>query len=242
MKTQTMKTTIALCTALLVGSSALLAQDTTPATESAYAVTADFPFASKYVFRGVKLARASLQPSVEVAAGDFYTGVWSNIPLRNEHDGDITKEVDLYAGWTPKLTENLKADIGATLYWYPKAEASLADDSLEMFVGLNYTWGNFTPAVYVYRDFDLKTWTVQGSVGYSIPLKSLGTSLDLNVTVGAVSPKDGEAYNYYSAGVNLPYKLSDAVKLNLGLTYTENDIDQGKDPGLWGTVGVTASF
>ena len=237
-----MKKTILLCTALLAGTSAVLAQEASAVAESDYAVTVDFPFTSKYVFRGVKLGREAVQPSVEVAAGDFYTGVWSNIPLRNEHDGDVTKEVDLYAGWTPKLADNLKADVGATLYWYPSVSDGYADDTFEMFAGLNYTWGNFTPAVYVYRDFDLDIWTYQGSIGYSVPLASLGTSLDFNATAGAVSPDDGEIYGYYSVGVSLPVKLSDAVKLNFGLTYTENDLDHGKDPGLWGTAGVAVSF
>jgi uncharacterized protein (TIGR02001 family) len=238
-----MKKTITLCAALLAGATALTAQDSVPTmTEPAYAVTVDFPFVSKYVFRGVKIARESLQPSVEVAAGDFYSGAWSNIPLRNEHDGDISKELDLYVGYTPKITDNLKADLGATYYWYPRVGHGVDHDSFEVFGGLNWALGNLTPAVYVYRDIDLDVWTVQGSIGYSVPLKSWGTSLDFNATIGAVSPDHGEAYDYYSVGVNLPVKLSDAVKLNFGLTYTENDLDHGRDPGLWGTTGITASF
>lgn len=237
-----MKKTITLCVALFAAGSALTAQEATPTTESAYAVTVDFPFVSKYVFRGVKLGRESLQPSVEVATGDFYAGLWNNTPLRNEHDGDASKELDFYLGWTPKLTENLKADFGATYYVYPSMVGSWNNDSIEVFAGLNLALGNFTPALYIYRDFTLNSWTVQGSVGYSVPLKSLGTSLDFNATVGAVSPNNAEAYDYYSVGVNLPVKLSDIVKLNFGVTYTENDLDNGDDPGLWGTVGITASF
>ena len=237
-----MKKTITLCVALFAAGSALTAQEATPTTESAYAVTVDFPFVTKYVFRGVTLSRESLQPSLEVASGDFYAGLWNNTPLHNEHDGDASKELDLYVGWTPKITETLKADIGATYYAYPSIADGLNDDSFEVFVGLNWALGNFTPGVYLFRDIDLNVWTLQASVGYSIPLKTLGTSLDLNATVGAVSPHSGEAYNYYSAGVNLPVKLSDVVKLNFGVIYTENDLDGGKDPGFWGTVGITASF
>lgn len=238
-----MKKTITLCAALLAGGTCVWAQDNAAAVdEPAYAVTVDFPFVSKYVFRGVKLSRESLQPSVEIASGDFYAGLWNNTPLRNEHDGDASKEVDLYAGYTPSITENLKADIGVTYYAYPSIADGLNDDSVEAFVGLNWSVGNFTPAGYLYRDLDLDVWTFQASIGYSIPLTSWGTSLDLNATIGGVSPDHGEEYGYYSAGVNLPVKLSDVVKLNFGLTYTENDLDDGEDPGLWGTVGITASF
>lgn len=238
-----MKKTIILCTALLAGGTALTAADATSATsEAKYAVTVDFPYVTKYVFRGQTIAKDSIQPSVEVAAGDFYTGVWNNTPLRNEHDGNVSKELDFYAGYTPKLTDNLKADLGATYYWYPRVHSPVSSHSFEVFGGLNLAMGNFTPGVYVYRDLHLDTWTVQGAVGYSVPLKSAGTSLDFNATIGAVSPDHGEAYDYYSVGVTLPVKLSDAVKLNFGLTYTENDLDHGRDPGLWGTAGIVASF
>ncbi len=232
-----MKKTIALCAALLAGSAAFAAED-----ESTYAVTLDFPYVTKYVFRGVELARDSLQPSVEVSTSGLYLGVWSNVPLRNEDDGDASKELDLYVGYTPKLTENLSGDVGVTYYWYPSLDNGGSDSSLEVFAGLNLTLGNFTPAVYVYRDIELDTTAVQTSVGYSLPLTSIGTSLDFNATVGAVVPDEGETYCYYGVGVNMPYKLSDTVKLNVGLTYTENDLDGAEDPGLWGTAGITASF
>lgn len=244
-----MKKTITLCAALLAGGTSLWAQENASAAdESAYAITVDFPFVSKYVFRGVQLSRESLQPSVEITSGAFYAGLWNNTPLRNERDGDASKEIDLYAGYTPAITENLTADIGATYYAYPSIDEGMNDDSFEVYAGLNWALGNFTPAGYVYRDLDLDVWAVQGSIGYSIPLTSLGTSLDLNLTVGGVFPDHAEKYAFYSVGVNLPVKLSDVVKLNFGLTYSENDLDRKvgttawKDPGLWGTVGITAKF
>ncbi len=232
-----MKKTIALCAALLVSGAAFAADE-----ESTYAITLDFPYVSKYVFRGTQIARDSLQPSVEVSTSGLYLGVWGNVPLRHEDDGGASKELDVYVGYTPKLTENLSADVGVTYYTYPRYDGDGADDSTEVFAGLNLVLGNFTPSGYIYRDIDLDTTTLQSAVGYSFPLKSLGTSLDFNVTFGVVIPDEGETYCYYAAGVNVPYKLSDTVKLNLGLTYTENDLDHGKDPGLWGTAGITASF
>lgn len=240
-KPQTMKKTIALCAALLAGCTAFAAEDAVK-EESTYAVTLDFPYVSKYVFRGLQIARDSLQPSVEVSAGGLYLGAWGNVPLRHENDLGASKELDLYLGYTPKLTENLSADVGVTYYSYPRYDGDGADDSTEIFAGLNLTLGNFTPAAYIYRDIDLESTALQTSVGYSLPLKSIGTSLDFNATVGVVIPDVGETYCYYAAGVNMPYKLSDTVKLNVGLTYTENDLDHGKDPGLWGTAGITASF
>ncbi len=233
-----MKKTIALCTALLAAGSAFAADE-----ESTYAVTLDFPYVSKYAYRGLELARDSLQPSVEVSTGDLYLGVWSNVPLRKEHDAGASKEIDLYLGYTPKFTENLSGDFGLTYFWYPSMNTVSGEDSIEVSAGLNLTLGNFTPAVYLYRDIILDTTTAQASIGYSVPLKDLGTSLDLNLTAGAVWPDhDGGSYTYGSVGATVPVKLSDRVKLNFGLTYTVNDLSGEEDPGLWGTVGVTAKF
>ncbi len=236
-----MKKTFALCAVLAACATAFAADDAVE-TESSYSITVDFPYVTKYVFRGVELSRDSLQPSVELASGDFYAGLWNNTPLRNEHDGDASQEIDLYLGYAPQLTENLKGDFGITWYWYPWLDGNGDDNSVEVFAGLNYTLGNFTPSVYLYRDLDLEVTTAQFALGYSIPLKDLGTSFDLSASVGAVLPDEGEDYCYYSFGVNIPYKLSDSVKLNLGVSYTENDLDGGEDPGVWGTVGITASF
>ena len=230
-----MKKTFALCVALLACGSAF-AQE-----ESETAVTMELPYVTKYVFRGLQIAKDSFQPSVEVTSGSVYGGVWSSIPLHDRRDKE-TQEIDLYAAYAPKLTDKLSADIGITYYYYPRVDRPDANDSLELFAGLNATLGNFTPAAYIYRDLVLDTTTLQTSIGYSVPLKGLGTSLDLSVTFGSVIPDHDERYCYYSAGVNVPYKLSDRVKLNVGVTYTENDLDYEKDPGLWGTASIAISF
>jgi uncharacterized protein (TIGR02001 family) len=236
-----MKKTLSLCAALLAGGIALHAAD-----EYTYSVTADFPYVTQYVFRGVKIAKSSVQPSVELAVENFYAGIWNNTPLTSMHDGNISKEIDLYAGYTPKITDKLKADIGATSYRYPWADDGFSKQSFEVYLGLNATLGNFTPSIYVNRDLDLRVTTVQTSVGYSLPLTDLGTSLDFTATAGIVSLDDSEAsltgYRYYSIGVNVPYKLSDVVKVNAGVNYTFNDINGASDPGLWGTIGVSAQF
>jgi len=231
-----MKKTIALCTALLACGSAF-AQE-----ESEYAVTMDMPVVTKYVFRGVQIAKSSFQPSVQLTSGNLYGGVWSSVPLRNKHEEIASTEVDLNVGYMAKLTEKLTADIGVNGYFYPNKSHDDGDYSVESFVGLNLELGNFTPKVYVYRDFNLDNYTVQGSLGYSVPLKKFGTSLDFSVTAGSVFQDDGEDYNYCGVGVNVPYKLSDRVKLNVGLSYTANDLKGVDDPGLWGSASIGITF
>lgn len=239
-----MKKTIALCSVLLASSVAFAADEATipVTTESSYAVTVDFPFVTDYVFRGVQLANESFQPSVELTYGSVYAGVWSNVPYHHEHDGDFSKEIDLYVGYTPKITDSISADIGLTYYSYPWTDDSWDNDSFEGFVGLNMTVANFTPAVYVYHDLTLDTTTLQTSVGYSLPLEKYGTSLEFSAAFGAVHVHNGEDYCYYTFGVNVPYKLTEALKLNVGFNYTKNDIDHADDPGAWGVVSLTYSF
>src|SRR5476651_375998 len=44
-------------------------------------VKLDLPYASKYVYRGLQLAKASIQPSLDLSADDSYAGVWFNSPV-----------------------------------------------------------------------------------------------------------------------------------------------------------------
>jgi len=216
----------------------------TPVQESklSYSVTVDFPYASKYVFRGIENAKDSIQPSIEVASGNFYAGVWTNWtnqPITNNSDN----EIDFYAGYGIPLNDVWKLDVGATFYYYPEADKSSLDEhTFEGYVGLTGTIQGFTPGIYAYYDFDLKAFTVQGSVGYSVPLESSGTSLDFTATLGNVSPDVGDDYLYYGIGVNMPFKLTDKATFAVGVQYASNDLDGADGDHLWFTTGLTVGF
>jgi len=225
----------ALILAFLAGSLGLNAQE----SKLSYSVTVDFPYASKYVFRGIEYAKDSIQPSIEIATGNFYAGVWSNQPVTNNSDN----EFDFYAGYGIPMNDTWKLDVGATLYYYPEADtSSFEEKTFEGYVGLTGTVAGFTPGIYAYYDFDLKAFTLQGSVGYSIPLETAGTSLDFSVTLGNVSPDVGDDYMYYGVGVNLPYKLTERATFAIGAQYASNDLDGADDNHLWFTAGLTVGF
>jgi uncharacterized protein (TIGR02001 family) len=90
----------ALILALLATRLGLNAQE----SKLSYSVTVDFPYASKYVFRGIEYAKDSIQPSIEVASGNFYAGVWTNQPVTNNSDN----EFDFYAGYGIPLNDKWK--------------------------------------------------------------------------------------------------------------------------------------
>lgn len=229
-----MKKLLLFLSALLAGAS-LPAQTPAPA----YSVTMDFPYASKYVFRGVQLADGSFQPSVKLTSGSFYLGLWTNQPITS----NIDNEIDVYGGYGFKLNDTWSLDVGATLYYYPELDDSTGLDSstFEPYVGLNGSFGRFTTGVYVYNDFTIDALTFQGTVGYSVPISDKAT-FSLLGTIGNVSPDAGGDYTYYGIGATVPYKLTDTATLTVGLQYATHDIDGLDDNHFWGTVGVTVVF
>jgi uncharacterized protein (TIGR02001 family) len=210
------------------------------APKSAYSVTVDFPYASKYVFRGVELAKESIQPSVELTYTDFYAGIWTNQPITKNLDN----EFDFYLGYKFNLNDKWNLDLGTTMYYYPEMNASTGAhrETYESYLGLNANLKGFTPGVYVYQDFTLDTTTAQFQLGYSLPVPDAGLSIDFSANYGRVYVKDAPNYNYWSIGATIPYKLSDKASVYAGVTYTNNDLKLAKGDFVTFTAGVTVGF
>ncbi len=213
-----------------------------------YSLSADISFASDYIFRGIQLADNTLHPSLEVTQGDFYLGMWAALPINNVESMGWTNEYDFYLGYTKELSDKASLDLGATYYYYPDGNV---DESTEAYAGLTFDIAGFTPAAYAYYDFDLEVLTLQGSVGYSIPMAGAGTSLDLTATLGYVDPDLGDSYSYYGASAQIPYKLNDNATLTVGVHYASNDIgtvNDGEtswdveDNFVYYTAGLTIGF
>lgn len=231
-----MKKTALLISALTLGSILGAAE----APKLAYSVTLDFPYVSKYVFRGQELSKDAIQPSVELAVGDFYAGIWTSQPVVNNTDN----EFDFYVGQKLKLNDAWSLDVGATAYYYPELDrtSGLDRQTYEGYVGVVGNVKGFSPGAYVYYDFTLKALTVQGQLGYSLALSEPGASMDFNVTLGNVSPDVGSSYMYYSVGVTVPYKLTDKATVYAGVSYNNNDLDGAKGDITVFTVGCSIGF
>lgn len=202
-----------------------------------YSLSVDVTYATNYVFRGIQLGDGTLHPSIEGSVDDFYAGVWFATPLENRNSEGWSDEVDFYAGYTPSLSDTIALDIGATYFTYPNS-----DNTFELFTGMNFDLGGVTPGVYVYRDLDLETWTYQGNIGYSIPLESMGASLDLSASLGWVNPDHDQDYSYWGASAVIPYQLAENATASVGIHYASNDLDTGEDNFVYGTVGLTIGF
>jgi len=236
-----MKKTAVLLAALVAG--AVLRADEAPAAPAApaasYSLTADFPYVSSYVFRGVKLADDAIQPSLKLSAGSAYAGVWLSEPI----DSSFDNEIDIYGGYTFALSGGWSLDVGGTLYYYPEVTKSsgLDESTFEAYVGLTGTFGGVSVGGYVYRDLTLDATTVQGNVGYGIPLSDK-VSLNLAANLGYVTYDDGGDYTYYGASVQLPWKINDQATLTVGGSYATNDLDGAEDDLFWVNAGFTYTF
>lgn len=218
---------------------ALLTGASLPAAEgSAPAITADATYVSRYVFRGIELAEGAFQPSVKMTVGDFYIGVWSSLPTDNGYE----HELDYYAGYGFKLSDAWSLDLGATVYHYPGVDTPGVDEStFEGYIGLNGSIESVTLAFYAYEDFTLDVTTFQGTVGYSIPMNEK-VSMNLSANLGHASPNFGDGYTYYGLGAQLPYKISDAATVTIGVNYASHDLDGVDDGHFWFNAGFNYAF
>jgi len=242
------KKTILALAALTAGVSAQAAEAAQAAKSSALSVTADISYVSHYVFRGLLVADDAVQPSIEATYGDFYAGVWYSDAVNtfnyNSHRVVTTSETDLYAGYGYKVSDKVKLDIGVTRYLY---EGLSPDDTTEFYIGA--TVDTFLkPSVYAYyseeaQNAGVSTYTA--SIGHSIALDFIGSSLDLSALVGFVNAYDNEEYLYGVLSAAIPYKLSENATLTVGVDYVANDDDRldtfNNAPSGFG-VGVSDFF
>jgi uncharacterized protein (TIGR02001 family) len=223
-------------TALVAGVSAQ-AQEAA-AEASALSVTVDVTYVSDYVFRGKQLDNASIQPSVEAAYGDFYAGAWHTSALSG--NSGLT-ETDLYAGYGYAINDTLALDAGVTRYTY---NGGSNGDTTEAYVGVSADV-LLSPSAYYYYDFDLETSSYIGSVGYSLPVDAINTSLDFSASVGYIQIPS-EDYTYGSVGVSVPYALSETATLTVGVEYVYNDTKNtffnGDQDGVVGSAGISIGF
>jgi uncharacterized protein (TIGR02001 family) len=229
-----MKKTALILAALVTGAS-LFADAAAPA--SSYSITVDFPYTTKYVFRGVQYAEGAFQPSVKFTQGDFYAGAWMSAPV----DKGYELEVDYYLGYGYKLQDGWSLDLGLTAYTYPGLNGGGDKATWEPYVGLNGSLGSVTSGTYLYYDATLEVFTVQQAFGYSIPIDDK-TSFNVSASIGYADPDAGSGYTYYGFGATIPYKLSDKATVTVGAQFADHDLDGVDGSHAWATLGFTYVF
>lgn len=227
------KLLLALLSVAAVGTINTRAQAPAAASSApAYSVTGTFTAVSQYMFRGQRLGGPSWQPSVEVAAGDFTAGVWSNLPFKDKVANSSDPEFDLYGSYTFNVNKELSFVPGFTVYTYPKAptNAGYYRSTIEPSIALNYTVAGVKLTPKFYYDVNLDGPTYELTAAYALPLKDLGTELGFTGQVGTYIQRDVannttpevKAWgNYWQLGVAAPFQLTKESKLTVAFAYTE---------------------
>jgi uncharacterized protein (TIGR02001 family) len=195
-------------------------------------VTASASVVSQYMFRGLRLNAAGLQPNVEVSAGNLVLGTWANVPLRDKVRDGSDPEIDLYGAYTLPLDAAWSIAPGFTSYHFPHAPTSAGfyRSTLEPNLAVNYAGNGFRITPKVFYDLELRGPTAELSGFYAYPLKAWGTELDLTATVGTYRWRDAANRaapavktwgDYWLLGAAVPFQVSRQAKVTIGFAYTE---------------------
>ena len=236
------------------------------ASAQAESLTVDtaIAFESRYIFRGIQFAETSFQPGIQLNYGSFYGGVWMNLPIGDD-DLVVTpggEELDIYGGYSFSASEKITVDVGFTYYTFPDLASGFFDlfeedgdglgaNTFELFAGLNFD-APLSPTLYVYRDFNWDTVTIEAGASHSIPLAEK-TSFDIGATLAYVIDDDPADYLYGNISADISYALSEAGSISAGVRYGGSDIAGGsfiddsiagttKSSGFWWGVGFSSSF
>ena len=204
-----------------------------PAAAQDVSVSVSVDYVTEYVFRGATLAQDAIQPGVELGVGDFYVGGWFSAAF-GETSIFADDEFDLYAGYGFELSDTVALDVGATYYHYPQGPGGFfasdgggTDGTYEVYGGLGLDTV-LAPSVYAFYDFDLKNFTLEGSVGHAF--ESTGpASFELGLTAGLVDGRDGFSYEYAQATAAVNYAFTDDVSVYASANYAAASEDNFLD-------------
>jgi len=207
------------------------------------AVEVGTAFTSDYYFRGFQLADSIIEASIDYTEGDFYLGTWTAQPFEAAEDDSVYgNEIDFYGGYGFALGEKASLDLGICAYVYP--ELSEGDTATyEPYIGVSFDT-LLSPSIYVYYDLTLEILTVQGSLGYSVEIDD-SSSVDFGVSLGNISPDEGDSAMYYTASISYGLSLGETGSFSASLNYQDGDSDitaGNWDDGFYFSVGVSAGF
>lgn len=222
-------------------------------------VSTGVDYVTAYVFRGVQLGGASVQPYAEASVGDFTVGGWFSTGIGESSviSGD---EFDLYVGYSVPLDSSISLDLGATYYHYPQGGSFFETDdggagSYEVSASVGFGDLPLAPSVTAYYDFTFEAFTLEAGVGHSFEIGEK-QSFDLGLTAGLVDG-DGFSWEYGQASASLGHSFSDDVSAYIGANYAINSeellggfdldlddltTDDTKKNKFWLGAGVSAGF
>jgi uncharacterized protein (TIGR02001 family) len=233
----------------MIASSASAADAAAPAAAPAspHTFTANVNLVSEYRFRGIDQTwgKPALQGGADYAHADgWYAGIWGSNVSGNSYAGG-SLELDYYAGYNGKITDDFGWTAGGYGYYYPGANynkaagcvgggcAAQTYDNFEVNAGLSWKWISYKLSVSTTDYFGANTKTsytsdTKGTLYHDLSLNyPLADDLTLGFHVGRTDVK-----STLTNGVNpdyTDYKLSIAKTFqggwNASLAYVKSSND-----------------
>ena len=231
----TLMSRLVLVLLLLAAVNRLHAQDDETAS------TATGRLSSQRLFRGVKQLGACAEGEFQVTRNGWRVDAEFSQPFDRDEPG----EGNLSASCAWKSAERLKLEAVVMERWYSKVSPGVTKHSFEGGLSAKWTLANgFVMDLAGFHDARLKADTVEATLNYSMPLKSLGAYLEWSASIGTSKARDllpdaaglpvRDGYTYYAASVRLPYRICAQTTLAVGLHVSESD-NQSRS---WSPIGA----
>ena len=194
------------------------------------ATTLTSALVSDYLFRGQRLAGLSLQPAVELNTGESVAGIAANFPVRDKDASQSDPEVDFYASHSFSANDEWRIAPGFTFYTYSHVRTRIGyfRSIFEPSIALSHTVAGVRITATCYYDLTRKGPTFELTGAVALPLKTLGTELDLTANLGDYRLRDAFKNalsrkklwgNYWSFGASVPFQITPASNIRIGVSY-----------------------
>jgi uncharacterized protein (TIGR02001 family) len=235
------KLTQTLLIAGVVGVPAFAAAPAMAEEAAASPISANVSLASEYVYRGISQTREklALQGGFDYAhASGLYAGVWgSNISWLEDLGAGVNSssmELDLYAGYKGKISDDFSYDVGYLRYEYPASYPAgfVSPNTDELYVAGTYKMFTLKYSRSISNLFGYADSKGSGYLDASANFE-LMSGLTLGVHAGHQKIKNWSDFSYTD------YKLSLTKDFGGGLSVAGAYIDTNADDNLYTVKGTT---
>jgi len=203
-------------------------------------VSGNVALTSDYKFRGISQSDEdiAIQGGFDLGLDNgLYIGTWgSSVDFDTNGPGlDGSLELDLYAGWSGDIGENMSIDVGVLYYDYPGDDDELEGDYLEFYA--SYSIYDLSLGIAYSDDYYAESGEfVYLSAGYSLPLSEVFTAdfhVGYNTFEEEIFLSDGaDDYVDYSVGVTASWLALDWTLAWVGTNLDDEEVfdtDWGDD-------------
>lgn len=219
----------------VVSAPSLMISTSAMAEETAVSpITANVTLASEYVYRGISQTREklALQGGFDYAhASGLYAGVWgSNISWLEDLDAGASNsmELDMYAGYKGKVSEDFSYDVGYLRYEYPGSYPAgfVSPNTDELYVAGTYKMFTLKYSHSISNLFGITDSKGSGYLDASANF-DLGSGFSLGLHAGHQKIKNHSDLSYTD------YKIGVTKDFGGGLSVTGAYIDTNANDSLY---------